>query len=405
MTERDERQEGIIGEWLNLGARAYFTGATGFGKTRLAIMAIQKCNTRDENRVIHVVVPTTTLKNAWIAKKKGFIDKYKLKNVHVFVANTYVKHPRKCNLLIVDEAHRFSNDKAKLFQKVIGETVHSWILCLSATLESHHIHFLEARGIKCCGNVTLAECKLKGWVSDFEIINFGVELDEVDREHYDKLHKAFNQHFAMFGHDFDIAMNCLLSREARHNRAEELNIDEKRLMIHAIQWNKNMRERKTFLYHSHSKMIVAVELAKTINKHIICFSESVDFTQTLSETIGDKAVSFHSKNGVKANRLALSKFTDKRTRVNCLCTAKAMDEGFDAPDADMAIICSRTSKQLQSVQRTGRTIRAKEGKKAFIINLYVKKSQDEVWLRKASKGTQCLWMDDLEQLKQLINEH
>jgi superfamily II DNA or RNA helicase len=137
---------------------------------------------------------------------------------------------------------------------------------------------------------------------------------------------------------------------------------------------------------------------------MICFSESVDFTQQLCDEIGEKAVSYHSKNGVKANREALRKFMDKRTKVNCICTAKSMDEGFDAPDADMAIICSRTSKRIQNGQRSGRICRAKEGKKAYVINLYVKNSQDEVWLRKASKGTQCLWLDDLEQLKQLVND-
>jgi superfamily II DNA or RNA helicase len=400
---RDERQQGIIDKWLELGARAYVQAFTGFGKSRLMIMAIQECNRRNPSRVVHIIVPTTTLKNTWIKKKQGLIDKFKLKNVFVFVVNTYVKQPRACDLLLVDECHRMTNRDAHLFSKVIGETQYNWILALSATLEAHHINFLHERQIMSCGLVSAQECKDNGWVADFITINFGVELDEVDREHYDKLHKAFNQHFAVFGHDFDIAMNCLLSREARFNRSEELNIPEERIMIHALQWNKNMRERKTFLYYSHSKMMVAKELAK-LDKHIICFSESVDFTQKLSEEIGDTAVSFHSKNGVKANREALRRFTDRRTRVNCMCTAKSMDEGFDAPDADMAIICSRTSKALQNGQRSGRICRAKEGKKAFVINLYVKKSQDEVWLRKASRGTQCLWMDDLEQLKQLIND-
>lgn len=404
MTERDERQKGIIDEWIKLNARGYVQAFTGFGKSRLAIMAIQECNNRNSERTIHVVVPTTTLKNSWTKPKTGLIAKFKLKNVQVFVVNTYVKISRECNLLIADELHRYSNKNAHLFSKVIGDTKYSWFLGLSATLETHHITFLHSKHIFSCGTVTAKECKDNEWVADFQTINFGVELDEVDREYYDKLHKAFNQHFAMFGHDFDIAMNCLLSRESRFARAEELNIEEKRLMVHAIQWNKNMRERKTFLYHSHSKMVAALELSK-LNKHIICFSESVDFTESLSKAIGDKAVSFHSKNGVKTNRLNLAKFTDKRTRVNCMCTAKSMDEGFDAPDADMAIICSRTSKSLQNSQRSGRICRFKEGKKAFVVNLYIKNSQDEVWLRKASKGTQCLWMDDIEQLKQLINEH
>ena len=399
---RDERQQGIIDEWLKLNAKGYVTAGTGFGKTRIAILAILECYKRDPTRTIHVVVPTTTLKNAWTKAKKGHIALFKLKNIEVYVVNTYIKLPRQCDLLIADELHRYSNQDAHLFSKVVNNTRYNWFLGLSATLEPAHISFLTLKNIKSCGNVPLEECKANGWVSDFEVVNFGVELDDVDRETYDKLHKAFNQHFATFGHDFDKAMSCLLSREAREQHASEFELNPQRVMIAAVQWNKNMRERKTFLYHAHAKMIIAKELAK-LDKHIICFSESVDFAQKLSEEIGDTAVSYHSKNKVKVNREALRKFTDKRTKVNCMCTAKSMDEGFDAPDADLAIICSRTSKQLQNTQRIGRVVRAKEGKKAYIINLYIKNSQDEVWLRKASKGTRCLWLDNLEQLTQLIN--
>lgn len=402
--DRNLRQQEIIEEWIRLKARGYAECFTGFGKTRLAIMAIQECNKRDANRITHVIVPTTTLKNSWIKPKKGFIDLYKLKNVQVFVINTYIKQSRECDLLIADETHRYANDKALLFTRLFNETKYNWVLALSATLEKNHVEFLNKKNIFICGKVGEKECKDNGWVSNFTTVNFGVQLDEVDREHYDKLHKAFNQHFALFNHDFDKAMNCLKSQSAREEHARQLDIPVKRVLLAVLSWNNNMRERKDFLYHAHSKMTIAKELAKS-EKHIICFSESVKFAEELANEIGEKAVSYHSKNGVKQNREALRKFMDKRTKVNCICTAKSMDEGFDAPDADMAIIVSRTSKKLQNTQRSGRICRFKEGKKAYVINLYVKNSQDEVWLKKASKGSTCLWLDDLELLKRLINEN
>jgi superfamily II DNA or RNA helicase len=401
--DRNESQQNIINNWIQNKAMGFVEAFTGYGKTRLAILAIQECNRRDANRTTNVIVPTTTLKNTWTKPKKGFIDAFKLKNVEVFVINTYIKFERSCDLLICDEVHRMTNDNALHFTKVINETKYSWFLGLSATLEANHIAFLNRKNIISVGKVTAQECKENGWVTDFITINFGVELDEIDRNKYDTLHKSFNKYFATFGHDFDKAMSCLTNKNVREAHAREFNIPVERVMISALEWNRNMRERKTFLYHAHSKMTIAKELTK-LDKHMICFSESVDFTQKLCDEIGEKAVSYHSKNGVKANREALRKFMDKRTKVNCICTAKSMDEGFDAPDADMAIICSRTSKRIQNGQRSGRICRAKEGKKAYVINLYIKNSQDEIWLRKASKGTQCLWMDDLEQLKQLIND-
>jgi len=403
MVNRDERQNTQVSDWATkFSARGFLIAATGYGKSHVAIKSIQLCNERDVERKIHVVVPTSVLKEAWVKKKKGHIDKYKLKNVEVFVVNTYVKMSRECDLLICDELHRYSNEKAYLFSKVVGETKYNWFLGLSATLEQHHLNFLSLKNIKKIDEVPLSECKANGWVSDFEVVNFGVELDEVDKAYYDGLHKAFNKHFAIFNHDFDVAMQCLCNTDFRTERARQLGVEPKRLMIEAVLWNKNMRERKEFLYHCHAKMMVGKELSK-LDKHIIGFSESVKFIEELKQEIGDNAVTFHSKNGVKANREALKKFTDRRTRVNCLLTAKAMDEGFDAPDANLAIIYSRTSKQLQQTQRVGRLIRSQEGKKAYIVNLYVKNSQDEVWLKKASKGMKCLWLDDLELLKTLIN--
>ena len=255
MIDRNERQNQQVEKWANdYNARSYLVAATGYGKTHVAIKAIQKCNQRDSNRVIHVVVPTTTLKNAWVKKKTGHVDKHKLKNVEVFVVNTYVKLPRKCDLLIADEAHRYTSEDAHYFPKVIGETVYNWILCLSATLEPRHVQYLETRGIRKVDEVTLEECKANGWVSEFTVVNFGVELDEEDRAKYDKMHKSFNQYFAYFSHDFDLAMNCLKSRDVREARARETEIPVDKLYVMAVQWNRNMRERKSFLYHAHAKM-------------------------------------------------------------------------------------------------------------------------------------------------------
>lgn len=398
--DRNERQAYQVSEWITKHkARGYLLAATGFGKTRVAVNAILECNRRDANRTIHVVVPRTPLKNSWLGKD-GHIAKNDLKNVQVFVRNTYVKLERSCDLLIVDEVHGATNEDSLVFRKIINETKYNWFLGLSATLEQHNINFLHSRNIFKIDEVTLQECKTNEWVSDFEVVNFGVDLNEEDKKYYDKLHKNFNKYFATFNHDFDIAMRCLVNKDFRTEHALTVGLEEKEVMVHAVQWNLNMRKRKSFLYNTYSKILIGKELTK-LNKKIICFSESVDFTQKLSEEIGSSAASYHSKNTVAQNKKALKAFIDNEKTV--LCTAKSLDEGTDIPDADLALIFSRTSKQLQNVQRIGRVIRKQEDKKAFVVNLYTKNSQDEVWLKKASKGTKCLWLDDIEQLKLLIN--
>ena len=69
-----------------------------------------------------------------------------------------------------------------------------------------------------------------------------------------------------------------------------------------------------------------------------------------------------------------------------LCSTKALNQGFDVPDANMGIICGITSKSLSMIQRVGRLIRFQEGKTGEVIVLYVRDSQEEKWIKNAVKN-------------------
>lgn len=98
----------------------------------------------------------------------------------------------------------------------------------------------------------------------------------------------------------------------------------------------------------------------------------------------------------KTVKLAVSVTDQKATvmqdfrdgRVNPLCTAKALDEGVDVPDARLGIIVSRNSNPATQTQRAGRIARSfvyenGTSKISFLVNIYVPDTRDEVWLRKA----------------------
>ena len=69
--------------------------------------------------------------------------------------------------------------------------------------------------------------------------------------------------------------------------------------------------------------------------------------------------------------------------MNVLCSTKALNQGFDIPNANLGIICGLTSKSLSMIQRVGRLIRWEEGKTGKIYVLYIKDSQEEKWLKNA----------------------
>jgi superfamily II DNA or RNA helicase len=90
---------------------------------------------------------------------------------------------------------------------------------------------------------------------------------------------------------------------------------------------------------------------------------------------GIDSVVYHSKS--KGKDLLLDKFRKNEVRV--LLTARALDEGFDVPDCDMAIIMAGYKGERQVKQRLGRILRKKD-KTAIIYLLYADRTKDEDWL-------------------------
>jgi superfamily II DNA or RNA helicase len=324
-------------------------------------------------------------------------------NTTVFVANTYVSEDRHCSLLVCDEVHNYSNADAPVFSKIVLNTRYSFFLGLSATLDQERLDFLSGVGIPLIDRVTLAEARREKWVSDFKVLCLGVDLNTQDRIAYQKMHEEFNKYFAIFNHDFKLAMSCMTAEGSRRH-AETLSEawDEKRIRIAAIQWNRNMRNRKKFLYHADCKVSLASEAIKKLKLHTIAFCQTTAGADTLETYVGDGCKAYHSKKGIRYKRIALQEFESQE--IYCLSTAEALDEGFDVEHIELGVVWARTSVPLQSIQRIGRTIRFVEGKVAFIIQIYVKGTQDENWLRKSLKGTpSVLWLNDIEQVYQIID--
>jgi len=59
-----------------------------------------------------------------------------------------------------------------------------------------------------------------------------------------------------------------------------------------------------------------------------------------------------------------------------LVSAQVLDEGFDVPDADVAIIVGGTGSARRHVQRIGRVLRPRDGKRARIYELVVERTAE-----------------------------
>ena len=153
--KKSKLQEEGFKDWRdNHNARGIFEWATGVGKTRLATHhAIQGMNKKAPYAKIKVVVPKEHLKEDWegVKGRKGYIQQYNLKNVEVWVINSFVRVRHIADFLIIDEIHRAGNEEAKYFNKVLEVCPARFIMGLSATLskeqrlffQEHRLYFLN----------------------------------------------------------------------------------------------------------------------------------------------------------------------------------------------------------------------------------------------------------------------
>lgn len=390
-----KRQNQIIDKWLKNKACGTLQATTGFGKTFVALLVIKKMNERKPERTSLVVVPTQYLKTQWETK----IEEMDLANVTVLVVNTAIKAARNYDLLILDEIHNYASNE---FIKIFERTQYKFILGLTATLDRKDDRDALIR-VHCpvIDTVDIVEALENGYVSDFKVFNLGITMSNEDRKAYEKLNKDFHYNFSQFHHDFNTAMSCLSNKDFRESYARQSRRDPDELFMYAINFNRNMQKRKKFLYFASSKKQVVLDILEEFSdKKAITFSEGVDFAKELNAAMPEYSVDYHSKmpKGIKTRNLKL--FNDDHCDVHVIHTARALDEGFDVKGIDLAIISSGTSSTRQDLQRTGRAIRYQEGKTAVIINVYIKDTQDERWLRaRQKKSTNITHVSSIEEIK------
>lgn len=391
---RDERQAQCIENWVKHKGKATVVGATGFGKTRVGTNLIGKILKRKPQYRILVVVPTTTLKEQW----EEILDSlgYGL-NCSVEVINTIVLKDTKytCDFLILDEIHRFASD---LFQQVFNRVNYSLILGLTATIER-----LDGKEIiikqycPVCDEITLEECMINGWISDYKEYQVLIEVDNI--QEYKDLNRQFNEHFGFFNYDFGLVMNMVgpkgyLARIAYRDQLcpngtkEEKSAVLKSIIYHSTAFMRALQGRKSFI-NNHPKKI---EIARKIidarpDAKIITFSNNIK----MAEAIGIGKV-YSGKDTKKKGRATLEELQSGDIRV--INTIAKANEGLNIPDLSIAVMLGIDSSKIKAVQRVGRVCRAQENKQAEIFNLVINDTAEIEWFKKAHAKSQYTTIDE-----------
>lgn len=384
-SSRDLRQEQCIRQWVKAKGHATCECATGFGKTRVGLLIIQKLLETAPDKRIFIVVPTTLLKEQWNQE----IDKWGFSlNCEVQVINTVITRDWNTDLLIIDEIHRTgASELSKVFEKV----KYKLILGLTATFERlDGRHELIEKYCPICDVVPITECIINGWVSSYK--EYLVLIDVDDIETYNKMHKEFTECFEYFNFEYDRIMKCIGKfghiecAKLRDERCRNCSEEQRKQVFKTIKFKSQrfmqlMQARKGFI-NNHPKKI---ELAQKIisarpNSKIITFSNNVK----MAESIGMGGQVYTGKVSKKKGRTTIEEFNQQDTGL--LHTVRKADEGMNISGLSVGIVLGTDSGMTKARQRLGRVIRAEEGKQAEMFYIIINGTVESDWFFKSHKG-------------------
>lgn len=396
---RDERQAVCMKKWIASNGHGTLECSTGFGKTRIATNIINWLQKGYPDIEILIVVPTSILQTQWaeVLTKQGCSTEH----ITILIINTVVRNHYDCDLLIADEAHRYSSE---LFSKLFETVKYKMILCLTATferLDGKHRHM--ARFAPVVDKVSIQECLANKWVANYK--EYAVIIEPSDIAVYNNLTKTFTEHFEFFNYDFGLAMSMLgpNGRKMRNSYARQIcNNDSmwkdalKQVTLHSVGLMRAIQARKKYIYSHPEKLRVAEEIiAHRPDKKIITFSASVENAERFKE-----GLVYTGKDSKKKNRITLEEFSKMQNGI--LHSCKLAEEGLDESSLSVGIMLGVNSSKTKHTQARGRVIRYQDGKEAEFFTLILKDTVEIEWWRK-STGSDTVEVIDEENLMKVLN--
>jgi len=367
--DRNERQKIGLNKWQNYNYQGIACYPTGFGKTYTAIRAIKGMIKKKNIKTVEVIVPTIELKHQWLSELKL----HKINIATVTVINTAIKYQRDVDFLVLDEIHRYA---AETFKEIFSVSGYKYILGLTATLEREDgLHEIILKYLDIFDVITVAEALKNKWISEYKIYNIAIPLSNEEAVAYKKSDNSFKYFASQLGY-------------GGIGKAQEwMSSGDSVKAGKAAAYYNSMRTRKKICLNNSNKIEAVSKIVELFpDRNGLIFSATTEFAEKLQEKLGDISMTFHSKLTKKDQENVIKRFKDKRTKVRILSSVKALNEGFNVPDASIGIIAGSNSTKRTFIQQLGRVVRYQKDKIAIFINLYSPDTQEESWLKNRLEG-------------------
>ncbi len=352
-------QYDALESWLNR-RRGIIVLPTGAGKTYVALKAMELLNVPTL-----VVVPTLPLLKQW----RDVIES--LYHIDVGVIGGGQERLEPITVITYDSAYLRAAELGNRFEFVIFDEVHHlaaegyieiaeylvapYRMGLTATLERedgrHRLLFPLVGGVV----YQLFPRDLSGeHLSEFDTIRIRVDMTDDEKKRYKELVDEYKSSLRRAG----ISIRSLEDFRKLVMRSTSNKAARRALLA----WH----EARKLAINSRAKLDVLKDLLESHREDkVIIFTEFNDIAEEISRKFLIPLITHGTKN--KEREKILQAF--RIGAVTKVVTSKVLDEGIDVPDARVGIILGGTGSRREFVQRLGRILRKREGKRAVLYEI------------------------------------
>ena len=353
-------QEDALTSWSTHKGRGVVVLPTGAGKTHVALRAIAL-----KQRATLVVVPTLDLVRQWmdtithaLSTTVGVVagGEHDVQPITVTTYDSAWMHMEhlgaRFGLVVFDEVHHLCAESYALAARMCLAPYRLGLTATPERADGRHTLLDELVGPVVFRTEIDA---LEGdWLSEYDIERIEITLSDDERRAYDDARRIYKQ----FLIDARIPMGAARGWDVFIRRAA--GSDEGRAAMRAY------RTQKAIAFASPQKIdVVGTLLERHKKDRVLIFTDDNATAYAIARHSLVPVITHQTK--VRERSALLTAFSDGSLPV--LATSRVLNEGVDVPDANVAIVVSGTGSVREHVQRLGRVLRKREGKRAVLYEL------------------------------------
>lgn len=357
-----------LNAWLRQRGQGVVVLPTGAGKSHVAMMAIDA-----KRRSALVVVPTLDLVRQWYDLLRTTFDvpvgvvgggEFRLEALTVTTYDSAHIHMEnfgnRFGLVIFDECHHLPSEAYAL---AASQCLAPFRLGLSATPErsdgkESHLDTLIGPVVYRKDIVELSG----SYLADYDVHTVVVELTTDERAEYDSERAIYTTFLRSSG----IRMGNPSGWNDFILRASQSASGQRAMQAY--------RRQKELAVAAPAKLTVLQELL--LNSHradrVLIFTQDNRTAYQISKRFLLPVITHQTKVTERSRILELF----SKGAYNAVATSKVLNEGVDVPDANVAVIISGSGSVKEHVQRLGRILRQKEGKRAVLYEVVTKATNE-----------------------------